>query len=362
MTMSIIALLGRKDEPTDAVEEYCRYLGDALRLHDFQLEIRRVPWQIHGWPKALRALRLQAARWRYAWVLVQYTALAWSARAFPLKLLRVLKTLKSAGARVGLVFHDVEPYSGMRLVDFLRRFIQVRTMRRALSLADLAIFTVPTEKLSWLNVVPPHASFIPVGPNLPIPPAFQERPGQGNVPTIGVFSISGGKAGARETQTILAAVHHAAQGLGKLRLSVFGRHSELREPELRRGLADLPVEISVEGVLPGQQIVERLSRCDVLLFVRGAISSRRGSAVAAIACELPIIASPGSETSRLIEDAGVVLVSADQPDQLNAALVRVLSDRKYRQELAGRNRAAYHSHFSWPSIAACLATVLKKQP
>ena len=42
MTLPVIALLGRKDEPTDAVEEYCRYLGSALELCGIELEIQRV--------------------------------------------------------------------------------------------------------------------------------------------------------------------------------------------------------------------------------------------------------------------------------------------------------------------------------
>ena len=36
MTTPIIALLGCKDVPTDAVEQYCRYLGAALRSHDLE--------------------------------------------------------------------------------------------------------------------------------------------------------------------------------------------------------------------------------------------------------------------------------------------------------------------------------------
>jgi hypothetical protein len=69
MTTPVIALLGRKDEPTDAVEEYCRYLGVALRAHDIGLDIRRVPWEVHGWPDAFQALQLQATEWRDTWVL-----------------------------------------------------------------------------------------------------------------------------------------------------------------------------------------------------------------------------------------------------------------------------------------------------
>ncbi len=358
MTQTIIALLGRKDEPTDAVEEYCRYLGEALRSHDFQMEIRRVSWEIHGWPNAFNTLQSQAANWRGTWVLVQYTALAWSEHGFPQKVLRVLKLLRSVGARVGVVYHDVLPYSGTRLVDNLRRYVQVRTMRRALSRADLAIFTVPPERLSWPRKSPSHAQFVPVGPNLPIRSPLPARSEQNTIPTVGVFSITGGESGAREARVILDAVRYAAQTLGKLRLSVFGRHAELREADLRRGLADLPVDLSVEGVLPNLQIVRRLCACDVLLFARGGISSRRSSAIAGVACGLPVIAYANRETAAPITDAGVVLVSEEHQEEMNAALVRILSDSFYRAQLSSRSRAAYQAHFSWPVIASRFAILL----
>lgn len=171
------------------------------------------------------------------------------------------------------------------------------------------------------------------------------------MPTIGVFSTTGGASGVRETEIILAAVRHAAQKLSKLRLSIFGRHAELRETELREGLLDLPVELSVEGVVESAKVVQKLFLCDVLLFVRGPISSRRRSAIAGIACGLPVIAYPGSETAPPITDAGVVLVSPDHPDDLKDALVRVLSDAEFRMDLAARSRTAYQTHFAWPAIA-----------
>jgi glycosyltransferase involved in cell wall biosynthesis len=358
MSRTIIALLGRKDEPTDAVEEYCCYLGAALESHDFAMQIRRVPWEKHGWGDALEALKLQAADWRGAWVLVQYTALAWSARGFPHKLLQVLKIVKQAGARVGLVFHDVEPYPGSRLLDKVRRSAQLRTMRAALSDADAGIFTVALDRVSWLSPAQQKVQFIPVGANLPVhknSPVCETSPA---VPAVAVFSITGGHAGERETRTIVDALRHTAGKIGNLRLSVFGRHSELREAELREGLREVPVKISVEGVIEAEQVVARLSACDVLLFVRGEISSRRGSAIAGIACGLPVIAYSGGETAAPITEAGVILVSPSKPDELQAALVRVLSDRDYREELAARSRAVYEKYLSWRAIAARFAELL----
>jgi hypothetical protein len=55
-----IAFLGREDEERDAVDECCRYLAAAVQAHEIQLEIRRVPWEIHGWPGSLHASEIQA--------------------------------------------------------------------------------------------------------------------------------------------------------------------------------------------------------------------------------------------------------------------------------------------------------------
>jgi glycosyltransferase involved in cell wall biosynthesis len=306
---------------------------------------------------------------------VQYTALAWSERGFPWRFIQALRILAGAGVRIAVVYHDAEPFAGTRPVDRLRRMAQLRVMRRALALADLAVFTIPPEKLTWLSRTPEDSAFIPVGPNLPfspIPPnGHSERSEKSlTIPAVAVFSITGGEPGDRETREIICAVRSAAERLGKLRLSVFGRHAELRESALREGLRDLPVELSVEGLVEDSQLVERLRACDVLLFVRGPISSRRSSAIAGIACGLPIVAFEGSETAAPITEAGVVLVpfseekneiSGARQSRLNAALLRVLSDAGYRAELAARSRAAYEKFFSWPSIAARFAKALKGQ-
>jgi hypothetical protein len=359
MSLQCIALLGRKDVPTDAVEEYCRYLGEALRQHDLQLEIRRVPWEIHGWKPALQTLPLMAKEWRSQWVFVQYTALAWSTRGFPQKVMQVVKTLRTNGARVAVVFHDVEPYVGTRLVDRVRRYSQTNVMKQLVRLSELAIFTVPPERVSWLPAErPSNVAFVPVGPNLPIPDA-QTAPGTSRVPTVGVFSITGGAAGDAETQTILQVMRNAAAEVGTLRLSVFGRHAEVREAYLRSGLAGLPVELSVEGIVDPAGVVERFRRCDVAIFIRGAVSTRRSSAIAALACGLPMIAYSGAETAGPVTEAGVILAEPGDVSAVSAGLIKVLRDDSLRGELAARSRSAYQRYFAWPAIATRYAELLK---
>jgi glycosyltransferase involved in cell wall biosynthesis len=174
-----------------------------------------------------------------------------------------------------------------------------------------------------------------------------------------VYCITGGEAGSRETSEIIAAVRFASQRLGKLRLTVFGRHAELREAALRASLRELPVELSVEGVLDEHRVVENLRSSDVLLFVRGAISTRRGSAIAGIACGLPVIAQAGTETAAPITEAGVVFYDPQKPGDLGAVLLRVLQDEKYRLGLAERSRLAQQQHFSWSAIAGRYAELLK---
>ncbi len=359
----VIALLGRPDAPTDAVEEYCRYLGQALMAEGFELIIERVAWPERGWTRAARGLRRQAKGWRGAWVLVQYTALAWSARGFPLRFPQLLKILKAAHVRVGVVFHDVEPYGGTRVIDGLRRRVQLRTMLKALRVCDAAVFTVPMERISWLKNQLGKGCFIPVGANLPTASKANSRKGiltRGKLSVV-VFGITGGEPGRREIDQIVDAVRFAAKRARNLRLIVLGRNAQSAEAELRERFQDSGVELHVLGVLPGEDVVRTLSISDVLLFVRGHISTRRGSAIAGIACGLPVIASAGSETAAPITEAGLALFSPQRKGDLGDVLLRVLEDEHYRASLAQQSCMAQQQYFSWPVIAARYAEFMRSQ-
>ncbi len=360
MMQKCIALLGRRDAPTDAVEEYCLYLGEALRAHNLALELVRVAWLENGWPAAMRDLERQAKEWRGCWVLVQYTALSWSERGFPLRFLRVLRILRQAGARVAMVYHDVLPYHGNRTIDKLRRRAQTHAMNEALRSCDLGVFTVPVSKISWIGKKHTRAIFIPVGANLPEPESAWTRKDMAadRVPAIAIFGITGGEGGIWEIASISEALHIVTERIGKLRLIVMGRNSNAAEKALRNLVEKLPVDVSALGVLPAEEIVKQLAICDVMLFVRGGISSRRGSAIAGIACGLPVVALDGPETASPITEAGVVFADQKRQRGLGEALLKVLSDQEYRASLAERSRRAQDKYFSWKAIAARYAEAL----
>ena len=352
--MRCIAVLGRPDEPTDAVEEYCQYLGEALELERFKLEIVRVRWDQARMRACLRQLSKQMVESRNSWFLLQYTALAWSKRGFPSRAVRIMKYLKARNARCAVVFHDANAYAGNRWIDGVRRTLQLSVMRRLLKLSDVSIFTVPRDKISWVPASASNVVFIPVGANLPAPEKAwnQKKESTDSVPVVAIFSITGGHRTSQEVSEISAAVKFAAKQTGPLRVVVFGRNSDVGGNSLKAALAGSPVEVTVMGLIPAEKVVQVLGSSEVLLFVRGPISSRRGSAIAGIACGLPVIAQEGSETAPPITDAGVVLVPADDPAELGPALVRVLTDHNYRASLAERSRNAQDRYFSWTIIAA----------
>ncbi|HEY2544809.1 MAG TPA: glycosyltransferase, partial [Candidatus Acidoferrum sp.] len=203
--------------------------------------------------------------------------------------------------------------------------------------------------------------FIPVGANLPTPERaweMREHGGADRLPTVGVFGITGGEGGIWEIASISEALQIAAERLGKLRLVVMGRHSDTAEKALRNLMDNSPIEVSALGVLPAEEIVRHLACCDVLLFVRGGISSRRGSAIAGIACGLPVVALDGPETASPITEAGVVFADPKRQRGLGEALLRVLSDAEYRGLLAERSRRAQERYFAWRAIAARYAEAL----
>ncbi len=252
--------------------------------------------------------------------------------------------------RSGVVFHDVEPFAGTRAVDLLRRQVQLRVMRHLLRSADLAVFTVSLETVSWLRS-PTNAIFIPVGANLPDRQINDETFRDSGVTRIAVYGITGGAAGIEECSEIARALRFATERGAKLELHAFGRGAAEREAELRGKLNDVPVALRFDGLLPADLVASAFRTADIALFVRGPISTRRGSALAGIACGKPVIAYRGPETAAPITDAGVVLVNRDSPTELGEAVLRVATDRVFREELSGRSAKAQEMFFSWSAIA-----------
>ena len=350
---SMVALLGRRDEPTDGVRDYCSLLAEALRRRGVTLKLAESFWERDGWLRGLWNLQKRSRGWRGEWVLLQYTALAWSRRGFPFGVLAVLALLKARGVRTAVVFHDVRDDRPHRLLDRFRIAFQYAVMRTASRWADRSILTVPVEQVPWLNPTQTKATFIPVGAN--ISEAGFSTKSNGRMPgtprTVTVFGVTGGVGIAPECADIGYAVKHVSNRVGPLRLVVLGRGSEQAEPMLRREFDGTRVEVSVLGLQPAKDIERTLSEADVLLFVRGHISTRRSSAIAAIPCGLPIVGYRGPETGGPITEAGVELVVQGDREALAEALGRVLAEEDLWRELHQRNLRAYAEHFSWDAIA-----------
>lgn len=356
----MIVLLGRGDHPTDGVRDYCRLLGQALAARGYELHVVRMPWPQTGWFRSLGWLWGESERWNRQQVLIQYTALAWSRRGFPLRLLTVLGLLRMRRIRTAIVFHDPEPYEGRRLVDRMRRFCQRCVMRSGYRFADKSIITVAPERISWLPLSHSKAAFIPVGSNIPAIPASHRGAGDGDeAKTISVFGISGGKSVDDEVHDIAFVTKAAATLLPGIRLITLGRGSEESEQRLRTALQGSGVDYRALGILSAKSVADSLANSDVSLFVRGPISTQRGSALASIACGLPVVAYSDKGLDTPLAEAGVIGVRNGDREALLEATIRVLTDHRLRRELRQRNRLAYDAHFSWEAIAARFAQVLE---
>ncbi len=225
----VILLLGRRDEPTDGVLDYCQYLREAALARGFSFELAQVHWAEKGWRKALAELRDAASAWRNCWVLLQYTTLAWSRRGFPLRTPRVLDVIRQCGARPGVVFHDFGPFPGSGIVGTAREYCHLRVLRQLYARSEMAIFTVLLNKVLWLPQHREKATFIPVGANCP-EAASTAGDESSKIKSVAVYGVSEGQRLLAEVADIGAALKQASQSAGPIRLLLFGRGSQEAEP------------------------------------------------------------------------------------------------------------------------------------
>jgi glycosyltransferase involved in cell wall biosynthesis len=348
------ALLGRRDTPVDGVEDYCTFLGRALAQRSVSLKVERVEWADRGWLPALFRLWRNSAEWRGKWVLLQFTALNWSRHGFPLGALVTLAIVRRRGARCAVVFHESFDRSGPRWIDRFRGAFQ-NWIGLALYLrANRSIFAAPLSSIPWLPKDASNAAFISIGANIPASeanhPAAAERNGAGK--TVAIFCLSDPPHLQKQLDDISRAVRAAAKTDANLRVVFLGRGTAEARYEIKSAFAQIPVHLSNLGLQDAEEISRVLAESDVMLCVRGRLYPSRGSALAGIACGLPIVGYAGAAEGTPLMEAGIELVPYLDADAMGRALARVLADDELRAALGQRSREAHGKFFSWNVIAS----------
>jgi glycosyltransferase involved in cell wall biosynthesis len=348
------ALLGKQDTPVDGVDDYCTFLAKALARRGVELKKVRVPWFERGRFSALVHLWRGREMWRGHWILVQYTALSWSRRGFPFYALAIVALLRQGGARCAIVFHEPQGVADSeKLVSRIRRAFQNWVARRLHASSSRSLFADRLETIPWIKTNDPKAAFIPIGANIPEPSVkFEDSTrGNGRQRSVGIFCLSDEPNLLLELNDVAVAAGKAAQNGSKVRVVFMGRGSTQAEPHIARLFRDVPVEISNLGIVAAENISDTLAGCDAMLCVRGKIYPNRGSAIAGIACGMPIVGYAGGAEGTPLAKAGLVLVPFRDSEALGEALVRVLNDPVYSRELREKSLRAQQTYFSWDVIA-----------
>jgi glycosyltransferase involved in cell wall biosynthesis len=283
--------------------------------------------------------------------LLQYTALGWSDRGFPLFALMVQEVLRRRAARCAVVFHDASLSASPRFRDRVRNAVQSWIMRRLFERSERVVLTVPPETLHWPPSDRTRAAFIPIGANVPEYNGNRVFSAEQAPKTVVVFSVTGGDTRSQEVHDIVVAIRRVKKRVGAVRLEVFGRGADEARESLEQGLEGSGIELGVRGVIPAEEITRSLSAAHVLLCVRGLITARRGTAIAGIACGLPVVGygQPGSDPA--IDSAGVRLAPWRNSEILSDGLAQVLTDEKLWQDMHEKNRRAQVQYFSWDAVA-----------
>jgi glycosyltransferase involved in cell wall biosynthesis len=356
--MSTIRLVRGPADPADGVGDYCVRLAGALAERGHQVTVTSVDWRRDGRLGAIRDLLSRPRGDSPTWTVLQHTHLSWSRRGFPLFAVLIAFVLRRRTMRLAAVIHDPLPFGGARVRDRLRRNTQISVMRWLMWSCDVTLVTVPLEVIPWLRRWSRHVEYVPVGSNIRcLPGDAREGPRMFEVVVFGVSMTR-----RRELVQIADVSRWLVDAIGQFRLSVVGRGSDEAAVALRDLLVEThDIELQATGVLSEAELGARLARADAALFVRdGGISSRRGTALAALAAGLPVVGYAGPETAPPLSEAGVVLTHPDDAAAAAGALAHIARDPDFAQRLRQNSVSSYRQYFAWPIVAEQVERALQK--
>lgn len=260
--------------------------------------------------------------------------------------------------RVEVMFHEV-------YVPFAWRWRQAALAagQRLLTLlvaraARRAWVSIP----AWEACLRPYASrrlavtWLPVPSNVPVADdpravaAVRARYAPDGGPLVGHFGTAG--------PPIMGLLRPAVVGLSKerpdLRVLLIGSGGPAARATILRHHPELADRLAATGPLTAAGISHHLLACSVLLqpYPDG-VSTRRTTAMAALAHARPLLATTGPLTEPLWAEHQAAALATD-PAGLIAATRRLLDDPTARAALAASGAALYRARFDWPHVVTAL--------
>ena len=205
---------------------------------------------------------------------------------------------------------------------------------------------MPGRSVTWL----PVPSSVPADADSVETARVRARYANGS-PLVGHFGTYG--------RSIAAMLEPAVRAIGdrtRAQILLLGRRSDRLARDLVRQCPSLDGRVSGAGSLSADQLSQHIAACDVMLqpYPDG-VSTRRTSAMAALALGRPIVTTSGWLTEGLWEESGAVtLVPIDMPEATARATARLLDDASARRQLSERARALYAARFDIRHTIAAL--------
>jgi glycosyltransferase involved in cell wall biosynthesis len=350
----------------DAIGEYTAYFAQHLRdFFDVCLYTSRgfIPQLIDG--VTIDQSFDLSAKHRFATVfdrllrsdaealLLQYNPFAWGKRGWARDLPKLLRDLKrkKPDLLVTIMFHETFMiYPGLRYR--VMRFYQERQFRKLLAVADLAFYS----SSKWAEQHQANggdcvALTLPVGSNLPLSGLDQVAAKRrlGFDDSDFVCSVFGGSHVSRMFERIDVAVGAIAESLAgqsRTRLIYIG------DSDRAWKVGDAMVHCL--GRLSAQSAADAIAASDLMInpFLDG-ISTRRGSAMAALQHGVPVLTTKGHNTEEVwTQEAvrSVCMVDVAEMDRLWAdTAVRFAHQVNDSQEgMRTSIRSFYRRNFDWP--------------
>ncbi len=329
---------------------------------DSGVVVRRLPDRFG--PRSLRVLSRELGRASEPRrLLVQYVPHAFGWKAANLPFCLWLRSRGKGQESVWVMFHEVAfPFDRDAPLSLKLLAATNRVMARLVGgAADRAFVSIPAwsvgvesvtdskTPITWL----PVPSGIPVVHDAQASAAIHSRYANGHA-LVGHFGTYG-----RHIRTLLADCIPALAARCDCRLLLLGRDSETVAEELIASCPALVGRVHGAGVLLPDDVSRHVSACDVMLqpYPDG-ISSRRTSAMTALAHARPVVTTSGPLTEDVWQSSGAaVLVPVADLSGLVEATAALVTNPERRARIADHARTLYRDCFDLPHTIATLRSM-----